>query len=218
MIMSCKSNRIHWLDIDRDMRTRMASQKKQHQCKNLPFLHRLTMEKIAPPGVAAQKGGKQLSLEARIDAVVTLAWMADGMHLPPGAIAKVADASIVSETAIRKIWSRMKAGETPSSIVITKKTGNKNAKTIGDETLVLQIQGLDINFRRSIRDIAANTGVSIGTIQGLVRKGLLKKRRQNLKPLLTNDHKLLWVAWIRNLIEDDGTYCDMMQYVHINEK
>ena len=98
--MSCKSNRIRWLDIDRDMRTRMASQKKQHQCKNLPFLHRLTMEKIAPPGVAAQKGGKQLSLEARIDAVVTLAWMANGMDLPPGAIAKVANASIVLEMAI----------------------------------------------------------------------------------------------------------------------
>ena len=129
------------------------------------------MTKIALPGVAAQKGGKQLSLEARIDAVVTLAWMADGMDLPPGAISKVANASIVSETAIQKIWSWMKAGETPSLIVITKKTGSKNAKTISDETLVLQIQGLNINFRQSICDIAANANVSIGTIQGLVKKG-----------------------------------------------
>ena len=123
--------------------------------------------KIAPPGVAAQKGGKQLSLEARIDAVVTLAWMTNGMHLPPGAIAKVADASIVLETAIRKIWSRMKAGEMTSSIVITKKSGNKNAKTISDETLVLQIQGLDINFRGSVHDIAANMNVSIGLSRAL---------------------------------------------------
>ena len=122
--------------------------------------------------------------------MVTLAWMADGKHLPPGAIAKVADASIVSETAIRKIWLRMKAGETPSSIVITK-NGNKNAKTIVDETLVLQIQGLDINFRQSICDIAANNNVSIRTIQGLMKKGLLTKCCQNLKPLLTDDHKVL---------------------------
>ena len=68
----------------------------------------------------------------------------------------------------------MKAGETPSLIVITKKTGNKNAKTIGDETLVLQIQGLDISFKQSICDFAANTEVPVGTIQGLVKKGLLK--------------------------------------------
>ena len=86
------------------------------------------MTKIAQPGADAQKGGKQLSIEAQIDAVVTLAWMADGMHLPPGAIAKVADASIVLETAIRKIWSRMKSGETPSSIVITKKKREQKRK------------------------------------------------------------------------------------------
>ena len=99
----------------------MASQKKWHQRKNSPLLYTQAMTKIASPGVAAQKGGKQLSLEARIDAVVTLACMANGMDLPPGAIAKVANASIISETAIRKIWLRMKAGEAPSSIVITKK-------------------------------------------------------------------------------------------------
>ena len=66
------------------------------------------MTKSVPPGVAAQRGGKKLSLEAQIDAVVTLAWMANGMELPTGAIAKVANASIALELAIRKIWSRMK--------------------------------------------------------------------------------------------------------------
>ena len=140
------------------------------------------MTKIALPGVAAQRGGKQLSLEAQIDAVITLAWMADGVHLPSGAIGKGANASIVLESAIQKIWSRMKAGETPSSIVISKKFGNKNAKVYVDETLVLQIQGLDINFWQSICDIAANTNVSIGTIQGLVKKGLLKNNVVILSP------------------------------------
>ena len=70
----------------------------------------------------------------------------------------------------------MKAGEMLSEIVITKKTGSKNANSIVDETLVLQIQGLDINFQQSIYDIATNTNVSNGTIQGLVKKGLLKKQ------------------------------------------
>ena len=71
--MSCKSNRICWLDIDRYMKRCMASQKKWHQCKNSPFLNTQAMTKIAQPGVAAQKGGKQLSLKAQIDAMVTLA-------------------------------------------------------------------------------------------------------------------------------------------------
>ena len=122
------------------------------------------MTKIAPPREAAQRGGKQLSLEVRIDAVLTLAWMANGIDLPTGAIGKVANTSIVLELAIQKIWSQMKAGETPSSIVISKKSGNEHVKLYVDEALVLQIQGLDINFRQSICDIAVNTGVSVGTI------------------------------------------------------
>ena len=77
--------------------------KKQHNCKNSPFLYTQAMTKIVLPGVAAQKGGKQLSLEAQIVAVVTLAWMANGMDLPAGAIAKVANASIVLELAIQKL-------------------------------------------------------------------------------------------------------------------
>ena len=92
----------------------MASQKAA-SVQKLTYSLQTHHEKIAQPGVAIQKGGKQLSLEARIDAVVILAWMADGMHLSPGAIVKVANASIVLETTIQKIWSRMKAGETPSS-------------------------------------------------------------------------------------------------------
>ena len=57
---------------------------------------------------------------------------------------------------------------------ISKKSGNKNAKVYVDETLVLQIQGLGIDFRQSICDIAVNTSVSIGNIQSLVKKELLK--------------------------------------------
>ena len=80
--------------------------KKQHQCKSLPFLYTQATTKLALPGAAAQKGGKQLSLEAHIDAVITLAWMANGMDLPTGFIAKVVNTSIVSELAIQKIGLR----------------------------------------------------------------------------------------------------------------
>ena len=108
------------------------------------------MTKSAQPGVAAQKGGKKPSLEARIDVVVTLAWMANEMELPTGAITKVADTSLVLKLTIQKVWLRMKVGETPSEIFISKKAGNNNARGYVDETLVLQIQGLNIDFRQSI--------------------------------------------------------------------
>ena len=80
----------------------MASQKRRISAKTYLFLCTQAMTKTALPGVPAQRGVKQLSLEARIDAVVTLALMANGMDLPTGAIAKVANTSIVLELAIQK--------------------------------------------------------------------------------------------------------------------
>ena len=97
--------------------------------------------------------------------------MADGMELPTGAIAIIANTSTVLKLAIQKIWSWIKVGENQ---LLFQKTGNNNVRVYVDATLVLQIQALDINFRQSICDIAADTGVSIGNIQGLSKKGLLK--------------------------------------------
>ena len=66
----------------------MVSQKAA-SVQKLTFSIQTHHDKIAQPGVAAQKRGKQLSLETRIDAVVTLAWMADGMNLPLAPLQKL---------------------------------------------------------------------------------------------------------------------------------
>ena len=64
------------------------------------------MTKSVRPGIAFHKGDKQLSLEVCIEAVATLVWMDNGMNLPIGAIIKVANASIVLESAIQKFGCR----------------------------------------------------------------------------------------------------------------
>ena len=71
-----------------------------------------------------------------------LACIADGMELPTGVIEKFANASIVLELAIRKIWLRMKAEKMPLSIVDSKKFRYKNTRLYVDETLVLQVNNL----------------------------------------------------------------------------
>ena len=102
----------------------MASQKGASVQKLTISLH-TSHDKIALLGVAAQREGKKLSLDACIDAVVTLVWMANGMERPLDAIGKVAKASIVSELVIKKNWSRMKAGKTTSSFLNPKNLGTK---------------------------------------------------------------------------------------------
>ena len=67
------------------------------------------------------RGGRQLSEEARVNALVLLAWSANGTHLPYGAIADIARESLCSPRAVRKIWMRLLDGEKPSEIFKSKK-------------------------------------------------------------------------------------------------
>ena len=67
------------------------------------------------------RGGRQLSEEARVNALVLLVWSANGTHLPYGAIADIARKSLCSRRAVRKIWMRLLDGKKPSDIVKSKK-------------------------------------------------------------------------------------------------
>ena len=68
------------------------------------------------------RGGRQLSEEARVNAIVLLAWYANRTHLPYGAIANIARELLCSPRAVRKIWMRLLDGEKPLDIVKSKKT------------------------------------------------------------------------------------------------
>ena len=77
------------------------------------------MNKSSPLGQAGHQRGNQISLDAGIDAVFMLAWMADGMEMPNGAIPR----QYCFGVGHTKIWLRMKAGETPLDIDDYKKPG-----------------------------------------------------------------------------------------------
>ena len=82
------------------------------------------------------RGGRQLSEEARVNALVLLAWSADGTHLPYGAIANIDRESLCSPRAVRKIWMRLLDGKKPLDIVKSKKNGNANANCYDPDDLV----------------------------------------------------------------------------------
>ena len=71
----------------------------------------------------------------------------------------------------------MKAGKTPLSIANNRKAKNGNARVYVNETMVLQIGKLDVNFRK-----ISNMGVSYETIQAQMKNRLMKKGYRNLTP------------------------------------
>ena len=60
------------------------------------------------------RGGRQMSEEARVNALVLLAWSTNRTHLPYGAIANIARESLCSPRAVRKVWMRLLDGKKPS--------------------------------------------------------------------------------------------------------
>ena len=82
------------------------------------------------------RGGRQLSEEAWVNALVLLAWSANRTHLPYGAIANIARKLLCSPRAVRKIWMQLLDGKKPSDIVKSKKNGNANAKCYDPDDLV----------------------------------------------------------------------------------
>ena len=77
--------------------------KKAALLQKTPFLNTQAMNKAEPPGVAAWKGVEHFSLEVRIDAVVTLTWMANGTDFPTSTIAKIANASFLWNLPSKKV-------------------------------------------------------------------------------------------------------------------
>ena len=100
----------------------------------------------------------------------------------------------------------------------TQKAGNQIGQKYVELDLCDQIKNIIMSFQRTLHDIAHKLEISPETVRALVKKNKIKKCCRNLKPLLTQSHKTIWVGCIWGFIFKDEMYCNMMQYVHINEK
>ena len=64
------------------------------------FLYTQIISKVELPDQAVQEEGKKVSLDAQVDVVIMLAWMANVMEMLTGAIEKFANVNTVLESAI----------------------------------------------------------------------------------------------------------------------
>ena len=141
------------------------------------------------------RGGRQLSEEAWVNALVLLAWSANRTHLPYGAIADIARESLCSPGQSAKFGCNYLMAKS-HWILLNPKNGNANANCYDPDDLVKKICSLPINYCRTLRDIGNNLGISPETVWALVKTKKLQKKRRNLKPRLTEAHKENCLNWI----------------------
>ena len=141
------------------------------------------------------RGGRQMSKEARVNALVLFVWSANGMH-PLWRHCQHCLQVAMFPRAVRKIWMQLLDGKKPLEIVKLKKNGNANANCYDPDDLVKKICLLPINYCQTLCDIGDNLGISPETVWTLVKTKKLQKKRRNLKPRLMEAHKENCLNWI----------------------
>ena len=165
-----------------------------------------------------QRVSYQLTLDQRIDLCVLIARYQGHHDLKRGDKKKISEALNVSDTAVSKFAKRLKDGEPASQVVKSRKVGNSNSFSHDNDKLLAKLEELKPEERGTMRCLSEHLGVSLHKIYDMVRDGLIRCNRRNLKPRLSPAHRVARLQWANEHIDDNGKVDDMYDYVHIDEK
>ena len=70
----------------------------------------------------------------------------------------------------------------------------------------------------SLRLVGMQIGIPYTTVWRYWKRGQLKKSTVNMKPALTKEHMEERLKWCESFIKEYGTYKDMVEYIHVDEK
>jgi len=82
------------------------------------------------------------------------------------------------------------------------------------------VRSIPVSQRRTLRDLSGILDVSLGTTHRLVQDGdTIRKHSSTLRPMLTEENKLLRIAWCCDHVDHNtGRYSEMLDTVHVDEK
>jgi len=141
-----------------------------------------------------------------------------------GAIGDAAEKFKVHRMTINRIRKRAAESKNASNPIKAMKKrypGHVGRKSIPADVLCSILKGVPLNQRRTLRTLAAATGLSIGLLQRAKKRGDLVKRNVMVKPALTEENKLERVKFCLKHIDSSKPtlpYLKMDNIVHIDEK
>lgn len=149
--------------------------------------------------------------------------------LARGAIGAAANHFNIHYSTVSKIWkSAVENKNNPNINMYTASPQRKGKcgrkETILTEDLVIEIQHVPLEQRKTIRTTAAALGVGASTIYRKIQSGDVKKLNSPLKPILSEPAKYRRLLYAASRIEKapDGTFDDLFKAsyndIHIDEK
>ncbi len=118
----------------------------------------------------------------------------DGV-LPRGMFKKISEMLGVNRILKNNGWYASQALSMPDAHFLHSKNRGRTHVCWPDKTILDHAKSIPILQWRMIKDLAHILGMSIGTTHKLVKEDVFQKHSSALKPLLTEENKLLRIAW-----------------------
>jgi hypothetical protein len=139
-----------------------------------------------------------------------------------GAIQDAAARFSCNRHTVQRLLRRHEAITSPTNILceIKSKIKERSGRT-GYEynNLLVQLEGLRFEQRRTLRDTAAALNVSHGVVRRMNEKGLMRKHMNRIHPAITEENKLQRIQFALSLVNAATLiFNNMYDIVHVDEK
>jgi len=170
------------------------------------------------------KKTKELTDSMRKLIVVTIAQQSEDGAPPRGIFSEIAQMVGVHWSTVMRLWNDygLDASQAISIPAINfLQRGDRGRKCVffPGKSLVEHIRSIPVSQCRTVEDLAVSLEISNDMMHHLVKEGGVCKHSSTLKPSLTEENKLLRIAWCYDHIDcNTGHYCEMLDIVHVDEK
>ena len=164
---------------------------------------------------------KNLTNEQRQAIVHSLILQYSEGKLKKNAVSDIASAFNVHRKTISVIWNRAKAAFSSNDMVCnvdSLKKGRSGRKRKDWSEELDSMRSIELNRRSTLRSLSYATGIPKTTLFRMMNDGHVKRISSTVKPTLTEQNKLERLQFCLRHVRPNGIFCDMYDYVHIDEK
>jgi hypothetical protein len=166
---------------------------------------------------------KELKDGERIALVSMLLGMSLLGPLPEGSVAMVAKKFDVSRETASRLWSRAKTSRATGILqekeILSKKHQRGGQKKWDEEAVQELVKTIPLKKRKTYRALAAQLDIPLTTAWRM-KKTVIVKHSNALKPKLTDDHKICRIEYALSMRDENNKsqYQNMYDLIHIDEK
>ena len=144
--------------------------------------------------MAGTEPSRELSDDSRIAVFQELLAKSTNGKLPKRAVVETAEKFKTSTRTVKRIWQRRKDATSPEEVVDalrSRRKGRCGRPRKDADAVIDALRAVPLRHRRTLRHAAEATGIAKSTLRRCLKEQEIKRVRPSLKPLLTDEKKIM---------------------------